>query len=507
MELPAEIIDSKHRTMIIFSALLALFLGAMDALIMTAAMPTIVSELGGLHLYSWVYSAYLLARAVSLPVFGKLGDLFKNKHIFLISIAVFLLSSATAGFSPNMAFLIVCRVFQGIGSGGIFAMVYIVLADISPPGQRTKTMSFASSVWGIASVLGPTLGGFIVSYASWRWIFFINVPLGLFSLAGIAFFLVEIREKRSKVSLDLLGVLTLSVSIVGLLSLFLAGGQDFAWGSPQVIVLLLVSILAALGFVYCEKRAEDPIISLAFFKIRGFAIGNASVFMSSFAIFAFFAFAPIFMQGAQGKSPMQVGIAMLSLSLGWSIGSIIFGQISNRLGAKAAAIMGAMCLVAGCGLSLTFDTETSMLFSFLVFQLVGLGMGFVALATLVIVQNAMDPSDLGVATASHQFMRTFGGTVGIGICGGLLMSRLTAAMDNLVNKDVMGILPETLSNQSQRSFEYLLRPEFQALLPETTRGELQVSIASSVQFVFWVTLFISLLCLVICFLLPDSRDE
>jgi EmrB/QacA subfamily drug resistance transporter len=507
MDSPTGIIDSRRRAMIIFSALLALFLGALDALIMTAAMPTIVSELGGLHLYSWVYSAYLLARAVSLPVFGKLGDLFKNKHIFLVSIAIFLLSSTTAGFSPNMAFLIVCRVFQGVGAGGIFAMVYIVLADISSPGQRTKTMSFASSVWGIASVLGPTLGGFIVSYMSWRWIFFINVPLGLLSLGGISFFLVEIREKRREVSLDLLGVLTLSVSIVGLLSLFLAGGKDFAWDSPQVMALMLITLIAGIAFFYCEKRAEDPIISMEFFKKRGFAIGNASVFMSSFAIFAFFAFAPIFIQGAQGKSPMQVGIAMLSLSLGWSIGSIIFGQISNRLGAKTAAIIGAICLVAGCGLSLTFDTETSMLFSFLVFQLVGLGMGFVALATLVIVQNAVEPADLGVATASHQFMRTFGGTVGIGICGGLLMSRLTATIDSLATMDVAGILPEGLSNQSQRSFENLLRPEFQALLPEATRGSLQVSIASSVQFVFWVALIISLLCLAICFMLPDSRAE
>ena len=507
MDSPSEIIGSKHRTMILFSALLALFLGAMDALIMTAAMPTIVAELGGLHLYSWVYSAYLLARAVSLPVFGKLGDLFKNKHIFLISIAIFLLSSATAGFSTNMTFLIVCRVFQGIGAGGIFAMVYIVLIDISPPGQRTKTMSFASSVWGIASVLGPTLGGFIVSYVSWRWIFFINVPLGLLSLGGISLYLMETREKRSKVSLDLLGVLTLSTSIVALLSMFLVGGKDYAWDSPQVMILLLLTILAGIGFIHCEKRAEDPIISLEFFRIRGFAIGNASVFMSSFAIFAFFAFAPIFIQGAQGKSPMQVGIALLSLSLGWSIGSIIFGQISNRLGAQTAAILGAMCLVAGCGLSLTFHTGTSMIFSFLVFQLVGLGMGFVALATLVIVQNSVDPADLGVATASHQFMRTFGGTVGIGICGGLLMSRLTVTIDSLVIKGVGGGLPETVLNQSQRSIENLLRPEFQALLPEAERFLLQSSIASSVQFVFWVALFISLLCLAICFLLPESGGE
>ena len=498
MESMTAIMDPKRRMMIIFSALMALFLGALDALIMTAAMPTIVSELGGLHLYSWVYSAYLLSRAVSLPIFGKLGDLFKNKHIFLISIAIFLLSSTTAGFSPNMAFLIVCRVFQGIGAGGIFAMVYIVLADISPPGQRTKTMSFASSVWGIASVLGPTLGGFIVSYMSWRWIFFINVPLGLLSLGGISFFLVEIREKRKKVSLDLLGVLTLSVSIVGLLSLFLTGGKDFTWGSPQVMILLVVTILAGAGFFFCEKRAEDPIISLDFFKQRGFAMGNASVFMSSFAIFAFFAFAPIFIQGAQGKSPMQVGVAMLSLSLGWSIGSIVFGQISDRLGAKTAAIMGAMCLVVGCGFSLTFDLDTTMLFSFFVFQLVGLGMGFVALATLVIVQNAVEPSDLGVATASHQFMRTFGGTVGIGICGGILMSRLIHALESL---------PKVLLGQPQRSIEDLMRPEFQALLPETARASLQGSIASSVQIVFWVALFISLLCLAICFLLPDTGGE
>ncbi len=161
----------------------------------------------------------------------------------------------------------------------------------------------------------------------------------------------------------------------------------------------------------------------------------------------------------------------------------------------------------GCGLSLLFDRETSMVFSFLVFQVVGLGMGSVALSTLVIVQNAVDPSDLGVATSSHQFMRTFGGTVGIGICGGLLMARLTSAIDSLANKDYQGILPEALLNQSQRSFENLLRPEFQALLPETARRLLQSSIASSVQLVFWVALFISLLCLVTCFLLPNTRAE
>ena len=499
------VLDSKRRLLIILSAMLALFLGAMDALIMTAAMPTIVAELGGLHLYSWVYSAYLLARAVSLPVFGKLADLFKNKTIFLFSISVFLLSSILAGLSPNMTFLIICRVFQGIGAGGNFALVYIVLADISPPDQRAKTMSYASSVWGIASVLGPTLGGFIVSYLSWRWIFYINVPLGLFSLLGIGLFLVEIREKRQQVSLDLSGVLTLSISILSLLTLFLVGGRDFPWLSLPVISLLILTIAAGFGFIYCEKRAKDPILSLDFFQNRGFALGNICVFFSSFAIFAFFAFAPIFIQGAQGKSPMQVGIAMLSLSLGWSIGSIVLGQISGRVSEKKAAIFGALCLVVGCGLSLLFHRETTLAYSFSVFMVVGLGMGFVALSTLVVAQDAVSAEDLGVATAAHQFTRTFGGTVGVGICGGLLMSRLATAIDRMATESMAGGLPQSLTGQAQRSFENLLRPEFQALLSQSARESLQLSIAASVQLVFWIALLISVFCLVACFLLPGVK--
>jgi len=498
-------LDSKRRLLIILSALMALFLGAMDALIMTAAMPTIVAELGGLHLYSWVYSAYLLARAVSLPVFGKLADLFKNKTIFLVSIGVFLLASILAGLSPNMTFLIICRVFQGIGAGGNFALVYIVLADISAPDQRARTMSYASSVWGIASVLGPTLGGFIVSYLSWRWIFFINVPLGLFSLVGIGLFLVEIREKRKEVSLDFAGVITLSISILGLLTLFLVGGRDFPWLSVPVMSLLILTIGAGIGFIYCEKRAKDPILSLDFFKNRGFALGNISVFFSSFAIFAFFAFAPIFIQGAQGKSPMQVGIAMLSLSLGWSIGSLVLGQISDRMGEKTAAIIGAVCLVIGCGLSLLFHRETSMIFSFCVFMVVGLGMGFVALSTLVVAQNAVNLNNLGIATAAHQFTRTFGGTVGIGICGGLLMTRLSAAIDGIAKESFEGGLPQSLTDQAQRSFENLLRPEFQALLTESARESLQLSIVASVQLVFWIALLISFFCLMACMLLPSAN--
>lgn len=249
----------------------------MDALVMSAAMPTIVSELGGLHLYSWVYSAYFLSRAVALPIFGKLADLFKNKNIFLISIAIFMLSSIAAGLSPNMIILIVCRVFQGIGAGGNFALVYIVLADISPPEQRARTMSFTSTIWGIASVLGPTLGGFIVTYFSWRWIFFINVPLGFFSLAGIAFLLVEIREKKKEISLDISGVLTLSVSILGLLLIFLMGVGNTRGCRFKLPGLRVSRLFPGSGL---SIRKSGP--KIRFFPWRFFEAGDSAWGMDRF---------------------------------------------------------------------------------------------------------------------------------------------------------------------------------------------------------------------------------
>ena len=191
-------LSPQQRSLIVWAALLALFLGALDALIMSAALPSIVAELGGLSLYAWVYSAYFLSRALSLPVFGKLADLFGTKKLFLFSISLFVLASIAAGLATTMPFLIFCRVFQGIGAGGNFALVYIVLSEVAPPGRRARTLSLGSSIWGISSVIGPTLGGVIVTYFSWRWIFFINVPLGILSLLGIGFFLSESYRRDDK---------------------------------------------------------------------------------------------------------------------------------------------------------------------------------------------------------------------------------------------------------------------------------------------------------------------
>ncbi len=464
-------------------------------------MPTIVADLGGLHLYSWVYSAYLLARAVALPVFGKLADIFKSRRLFIISICIFLLGSILAGLAQSMMQLILARVLQGIGAGGNFALVYIVLADVSSPENRGKTLSLGSFIWGLASVLGPTFGGFVVTYFSWRWIFFVNVPLGVVSLLGIAFYLVEVREKKKEAAIDYWGAVALSTAILGLLTVFLVAGRSYDWISPQVIGLVMITITAGIAFYYAEKSAREPILCLGFFASRGFSIGNGSAFLASFTIFSLFAYSPLFIQGALGKTPLQMSVAMLSMSLGWSVGALACGQIVNRFGQKPLTVFGSLCLAVGGGIMITFSTATSLTVCSIVLGFVGIGMGFVSMATLLVVQDSLDISDLGVATASHQFSRTLGGTIGVGLSGSFVTLTLANAMESLMNTGLSDLSP-SLNVEIKQSIENIFRPEVQALLAPDIQKTMQEAVARGVSMVFWIAFFASLLCLLLSALLP-----
>ena len=498
---PESIISPRKRKFIIIASLLALFLGALDALVMSAATPTIVADLGGLHLYSWVYSAYFLARAVSLPVFGKLADIYRSRRLFIISICIFMLGSILAGLAQNMMQLIISRVLQGIGAGGNFALVYIVLADISSPADRGKTLSLGSFIWGLASVLGPTFGGVVVTYFSWRWIFFVNVPLGAFCLLGIALFLIDVREKKKEAAIDYWGAVTLSTAILGLLIVFLLAGRSFDWVSPQIIGLSIITIAAGIAFYYAEKKAREPILSLDFFSSRGFSIGNGSAFLASFTIFTLFAYSPLFIQGALGKTPLQMSVAMLSMSMGWSIGALVCGQMVNRFGQKPSTIFGCLCLVVGGGIMITFSADTSLTACSIVLGLDGIGMGFVSMATLLVVQDSLDISDLGVATSSHQFARTLGGTIGIGVSGSFVTMTLSNVMESLMKTDLKN-LPPSLNIEIKQNIEIIFRPEVQAVLAPEIQKTMQEAVAQGVLTVFWITFFASLLCLLLSVLIP-----
>lgn len=494
--------DNRQRSLTIWSTLLALFLGALDALVMTAAMPTIIAELGGLHLYAWTYSAYFLARAVTLPIFGKLSDIYSSRTLFLFSISLFLVASIAAGFSQSMGFLVFTRVFQGIGCGGIFALVYVILSDVSAPGQRAKTISFASVVWGISSLVGPTLGGFIVTWFSWRWIFFINIPLGLISLVGVAMYFKEYRVKTTSKKLDLLGALLLSGSILGLLTLITAGGREIPVSSISFILIAVATFVSGIAFYIVEIRAENPMLNFNYFKYRSYTLGNTLVFFSSFAIFALFAYAPLLLQGALSQTPLQVGYAMLSLSLGWSIGSFIAGRNIEKTGQKASTLLGTVLVTIGTGMTLNFSLSTGMTECFVAFLIVGLGMGFVSLTTLLVVQDCVEPADLGVATSFHQFSRTMGGAIGVGLCGGIvtdkLISELSVAGQNMPEK-IIRMLKESTAN--------LFQEEFQAIVPADLAPILQEAVLNATYLALVIVFIVSVINLGLSALLPKQSDK
>ena len=401
-----------------------------------------------------------------------------------------------------MTQLIFSRAVQGIGAGGSFALTYIVLSDISSPENRGKMMSIASFVWGVASVLGPTIGGFIVNYFSWRWIFFINIPVGAISLLGIFLYLIETREKRKEVSIDYLGLLPLSTPILALLTAFLLAGRSFDWLSFQIVGLFVITAGAGFAFYHVEKRAREPILPIDFFKVRGFSVGNGAAFFASFAIFSLSSFSPLYIQGALGKTPAQLGLAMVPLSLGWSFGALFCGQLVNLMGKRIASIFGGVFLLVGSAVTVFFSSDTSLTLCSITLAVAGLGMGFVSIATLLLVQNSVDISNLGIVTASHQFTRTLGGTIGIGISGSLVTVTFLNALENVMNFDLRQKIDPALFSQIQQNVENIFRPEIQTLLSTDVQQVLQEAVGHGVMPMFWASLLSSIVCLVFSIMLP-----
>lgn len=469
-------------------------------------MPSIVADLGGLPLYSWAFSVYLLARAIALPIFGKLCDLFSGRRLYIVAIVIFVVSSTLGGMARSMSELIVCRALQGIGAGGTFALAYVVLSDLYPPERRGKMMGMISLVWGISSILGPPAGGFIVAFASWRWIFYMNLPLGCLALVGIALHLKETREKKRHAPIDFLGAATLSISVTALLSAFLLAGRAYPWFSIQIGALFALFFASGAGFYFAEKRAVEPILALSFFWKRRFSLANGSAFFSSFAIFSLSAFAPLFIQGVLGRSPAEVGLAMIPLTLGWSVGAIICGQLVSAANEKAFSIAGSILLAAGSSLALAFSSPVipPLLFSSFL-SVGGVGMGFVSIPTLLIVQKSLTQADLGVATSSQQFARTLGGTIGIGVSGGLVTTKMMAALEGLMHSSLKDSIPASIAPRLAANIETLFQPEVQETLSPIVRDSLRSAIGESVDIVFWFALATALVSLALCLFLPGEE--
>lgn len=418
--------------------MLVMLLAALDQTIVATALPRIAQELHGLNEFSWVATAYLLASGVSTPLYGKISDLLGRKKIFQFAILLFLGGSILCGLSQNMTQLVIFRAIQGLGAGGLMTLVITIIGDIIPPRQRGKYMGYLFSVFGVSSVAGPLLGGFLTDSLSWRWVFFVNVPLG-----AIAFYEVTRRlhlpKRKLEHKIDFLGAGLLSSAIVCLLLATVWGGTTYAWGSNQIIGLLGGSAILTALFIWCETKAKEPIMPLRLFKNDIFTVSSLMSLLVGVSMFASILYIPLYQQLVRGYSPTESGLLMLPLVGGLLITSIFSGRLITKLGRyKPFPIIGNIVLGIGIWLfsHLSLSTSEWELGAWMV--VIGVGLGLFMQVTTLAIQNAVNPKDLGVATSTATFFRSVGSSLGAAIFGAILTSRLAIHLSALIPKGSSG---------------------------------------------------------------------
>jgi EmrB/QacA subfamily drug resistance transporter len=427
--------DQQHSSKVIAMAgvLLAIFLAALDQTIVATAMPQIVKEFEGLEHLSWVFSAYLLASTVTIPIYGKLSDIYGRRSFYMAGIVIFLVGSVLSGQSQSMLQLILFRAFQGIGGGAIMVNSIAVIGDLFTPAERGRWQGFIGGVFGIASVAGPLVGGWLTDSLNWRWIFYINVPFGIMALAVIFIALPKIRPESLKRSIDYFGAITLGLALIALLLAFVWGGSQYAWGSGQIIGLFTLTALLIGIFAAIESRAQEPILPLGLFANRGLNVSVAVTFLTSFGLFGAIAFIPLYAQSVVGFSATNSGLVLAPLSAGIIVSSGIAGQIISRTGKyKTSSIVGMAVAVVGMYLFSQLSVDTSKIVLVRDMVILGFGIGVSFPIYTIVVQSSFDRSKLGIATATVQLFRSIGSTVGIAVMGSLMNNALA---DHLVNVD------------------------------------------------------------------------
>jgi len=485
----------------VFALMLATFLTAVDVTIVDTALPRIVGSLGGFPLMTWLVTGYMLTSTATVPVCGKLADILGRKRVFAGGAALFALGSALCGLAQNMGQLILFRAVQGLGAGAVQPVVQTIIGDIFTPVERARMQAWFSAVWGFSALVGPLLGGLIVDYASWRWLFYINLPLGALAILMVWRFLEERVEARHQ-AVDYLGSITMTGGISLLLLAMLTGGSQYAWSSPQVLGMLAGAAVLLALFIWHQVRTPEPMISPDLFRNPAIGMPLLASFMVGGVLYGTSVYLPIWAQGVEGFSATKSGASLLWLSVGWPIASVLGGRLVVRQGVRPASVVGLVLNVlgaAGLVVLARLTQEIPPVLLALVTFTIGAGMGYSSVAFILGVQNAVSWGQRGVATAALQFIRTLGGMVWISVMGMTLNLSLLSRLQG-----IPGVEAESAA-QAAGVANQLLDPAVWGSLPAAHLAALRGALAGALRNVHLLVLLAALASLAAVLLMPNMR--
>jgi len=493
MEMP----EFSHRQiMVIIGGLIAgMLLSALDQSIVGTALPRIVSDLGGLDHLAWVVTAYLLTSTAVTPLWGKISDLYGRRIIFQATIVIFLIGSALCGLAQNMPQLIIFRAIQGIGGGGLMAIAFAIIGDVIPPRERGRYQGYFGAVFGLSSVAGPLLGGWLTDTISWRWIFYVNLPIGIVALVvtSMALRMPVIRRNHR---IDYLGATMIVASVSSLLLYLNWAGGNYGWTDLRALWLVIASAVFAVAFIFVEMRADEPIIPLHLFRNQIFSVGSAFSFLVGFAMFGGLIFLPLYFQGVHGMSPTRSGLAMLPMVAGLFSMSVISGQLITRTGRyKIFPILGSIILIFAFFLMHTLKYDTPYWQIGIYAFILGLGVGLSMTTVVTPIQNAVAMRDMGSATSTVTFLRSLGGAIGTALLGAILNTRLAHYLATVFIADAPNMAgnPEVNAN----NVEALQK------LPEPLRTDVLIAYTHAITDVFLYAIPIMVVALVLMFFFKE----